>query len=154
MAREESNFMAANDIKPILDDYLSKTETLPSGLKVYYITKSNGEKPMAGANVKVNYEGYYTDGRLFDSNIQEVEERHGMLNQAKIERQIYQPMPMPLSPEAQIIAGFKEAATLLKVGEKAYFYIPSHLAYGERGRGSIQPNTDLIFILEMVEIEK
>jgi len=154
MAREESNLLAANDIKPKLDDYLSKVETLPSGLKVYYITKTNGEKPIAGASVKVNYEGYFTDGRLFDSNLQEVEERHGMLNLMKIERQIYQPMPMQLSPEAQIIAGFKEAAALLKVGEKAFFYIPSQLAYGERGRGSIQTNTDLIFILEMVEIEK
>ena len=154
LAREESNLFAAKEIKPTLDDYLSKVETLPSGLKVYYITKTSGEKPMANANVKVNYEGYFTDGRLFDSNRKEVEERHGMLNQVKIERQIYQPMPMQLSPEAQIIAGFKEAATLLKVGEKAFFYIPSHLAYGERGRGSIQPNTDLIFILEMVEIEK
>ncbi|MBN4047165.1 FKBP-type peptidyl-prolyl cis-trans isomerase, partial [bacterium AH-315-P13] len=34
----------------------------------------------------------------------------------------------------------------------AYIYIPSHLAYGENGRGQIKPNTDLIFILEMIEI--
>ena len=40
----------------------------------------------------------------------------------------------------------------MKVGEKAFFYIPAHLAYGERGRGSIKPNTDLTFILEMTEI--
>lgn len=154
MAQEESNLLAANEIKPTLDDYLSKAETLASGLKVYYITNGNGEKPVAGANVKVNYEGYYTDGRLFDSNLKEVEERHGMYNKIKEERQLYQPMPMQLSPEAQIFAGFKEAASLLKVGDKAYFYIPSHLAYGERGRGEIQPNTDLTFILEMVEIVK
>lgn len=154
MAQEESNLLAANEIKPTLDDYLSKAETLASGLKVYYITNGNGEKPVAGANVKVNYEGYYTDGRLFDSNLKEVEERHGMYNKIKEERQLYQPMPMQLSPEAQIFAGFKEAASLLKVGDKAYFYIPSHLAYGERGRGEIQPNTDLTFILELVEIVK
>lgn len=154
MAQEESNLLAANEIKPTLDDYLSKAETLASGLKVYYITNGNGEKPVAGANVKVNYEGYYTDGRLFDSNLKDVEERHGMYNKIKEERQLYQPMPMQLSPEAQIFAGFKEAASLLKVGDKAYFYIPSHLAYGERGRGEIQPNTDLTFILELVEIVK
>jgi len=152
--REESNYLAANDIKPTLDDYLNKSETLASGLKVYYITKGTGEKPVEGATVKVNYEGYYTDGRLFDSNIKEVEERHGMLNQMKIQRQMYQPMPMQISPDAEMIAGFKEAAKLLKVGDKAFFYMPSHLAYGERGRGAIQPNTDLIFILEMVEIVK
>jgi len=39
------------------------------------------------------------------------------------------------------------------VGEKAYIYLPSHLAYGETGRGSIQPNTDLCFIIELVEIK-
>ena len=154
MAREESNLLAANELKPILDDYLSKTETLASGLKVYYITKANGEKPADGATVKVNYEGYFTDGRLFDSNLKEVEERHGMFNKVKEERELYQPMPMQLSPDAQIISGFKEAVSLLNVGDKAYFYIPSHLAYGERGRGSIQPNTDLTFIIELIEIVK
>jgi cyclophilin family peptidyl-prolyl cis-trans isomerase len=150
--REESNLLAAKEIKPILDDYLSKTETLASGLKVYYITKGTGEKPVSGATVKVNYEGYHTDGRLFDSNVQEVEERHGMLNDMKIKREMYQPMPMQISPDAQMISGFKEAAALLKVGDKAFLYMPSHLAYGERGYRSIPPNTDLIFILEMVEI--
>ena len=154
MAREESNLLAASELKPTLDDYLSKTETLASGLKVYYITKGNGEKPGEGANVKVNYEGYFTDGRLFDSNLKEVEERHGMYNKIKEERELYQPMPMQLSPDAQIISGFKEAVSLLNVGDRAYFYIPSHLAYGERGRGSIQPNTDLTFIIELVEIDK
>lgn len=152
--RDESNLLAAKEIKPTLDDYLSKAETLASGLKVNYINKGNGEKPIAGATVKVNYEGYYADGRLFDSNVKEVEERHGMLNEMKIKREMYQPMPMQISPDVQMIAGFKEAATLLKVGDKAFFYMPSHLAYGERGRGAIQPNTDLIFILEMVEIVK
>jgi cyclophilin family peptidyl-prolyl cis-trans isomerase len=152
--REESNLLAAKEIKPILDDYLSKTETLASGLKVYYITKGTGEKPVSGATVKVNYEGYHTDGRLFDSNVQEVEERHGMLNDMKIKREMYQPMPMQISPDAQMISGFKEAAALLKVGDKAFLYMPSHLAYGERGYRSIPPNTDLIFILEMVEIVK
>jgi peptidylprolyl isomerase len=36
-------------------------------------------------------------------------------------------------------------------GEKAFLYVPSHLAYGEQGRGPIKPNTDLIFILEMLK---
>ena len=61
---------------------------------------------------------------------------------------------MQTTPDAQIITGFKEAAASMKVGEKTYFYIPSHLAYGESGRGMIKPNTDLIFILELVEIVK
>jgi len=152
--RDANNAKAAVDEKPILDDYLSKSDSLASGLKVYYIHKGDGEKPQPGATVKVNYEGYFTDGRLFDSNIKAVEERHGMLNEMKLQRDMYKPMPMQLSPDVAMIAGFKEAASMLKVGDKAFFYMPSHLAYGERGRGSIPPNTDLIFILEMVEIVK
>jgi cyclophilin family peptidyl-prolyl cis-trans isomerase len=152
--RDESNLMAANEIKPTLDTYLSKSETLASGLKIFFINQGTGEKPVPGATAKVNYEGYYTDGRLFDSNVKEVEERHGMLNDMKIKREMYQPMPMQISPDAQMIAGFKEAAALLKVGDKAFIYMPSHLAYGERGNRGIPPNTDLIFILEMVEIVK
>jgi len=42
----------------------------------------------------------------------------------------------------------------MSVGEKVFIYVPSHLAYGESGRPpTIQPNTDLVFILEMVEIK-
>jgi FKBP-type peptidyl-prolyl cis-trans isomerase len=152
--RDESNLMAANEIKPTLDTYLSKSETLASGLKIFFINQGTGEKPVPGATAKVNYEGYYTDGRLFDSNVKEVEERHGMLNDMKIKREMYQPMPMQISPDAQMIAGFKEAAALLKVGDKAFIYMPSHVAYVERGNRGIPPNTDLIFILEMVEIVK
>ena len=53
-----------------------------------------------------------------------------------------------------MIAGFKEGVAAMRVGDKAYLYIPSHLAYGEKGRGQIRPNTDLVFIIEMIEIVK
>lgn len=152
-AIDAKNAEAALTQKPILDGYLSKASTLASGLKVHYITKGTGAKPKSGDNVTVNYEGYFTDGRLFDSNVQAVEERHGKLNQQKIERQMYSPMPMQISPDARMIAGFKEAAASLRVGDKAFFYMPSHLAYGEQGAPPlIAPNTDIIFILEMVAI--
>jgi FKBP-type peptidyl-prolyl cis-trans isomerase len=118
------------------------------------ITKGTGEKPSQGANVKVNYEGYFTDGRLFDSNRKEIEEKHGMLNPMKVQRDMYKPMPMQISADARMIAGFKEAVAQLKVGDKAFFYLPYHLAYGERANGPIPAKADLIFIIEMVEIVK
>ena len=152
--REAKNAEAAKELKPLLDGYLSKAKTSASGLKAYYIENGNGEKPKPGANVKVNYEGYFTDGRLFDSNIKEVEERHGMLNPMKVQRQMYEPMPMQVSPDARMIAGFKEAVAQLKVGDKTFFYLPNHLAYGERASGPIPAKSDLIFIIEMVEIVK
>ena len=152
IAKEAKIAEATKVFKPTLDDYNAKAKTLPSGLKMHLITEGNGPKPKEGANVKVNYEGYFTDGRLFDSNVKEIEEKYGMLNPMKIQRKMYAPMPMQITPNAQMIPGFREAAASLKVGDKAFFYIPSHLAYGERGRGAIKPNTDLTFILEMVEI--
>jgi peptidylprolyl isomerase len=152
--KEEKSKAAAADMKPALETYEGKAKTLASGLKVYNITKGTGAKPKQGDNVKVWYEGYYTDGKLFDSNVSTVEEKYGMLNPEKIKRQMYSPMPMKISPDAQMIAGFKEAVAQMHVGDKSFFYIPSHLAYGEKGRGAIQPNTDLTFIIELVEITK
>ena len=152
--REAKNVETAKAVKPVLDDYLAKATASASGLKTHFIVKGTGEKPKLGANVKVNYEGYFTDGRLFDSNRQDIEEKHGMLNEMKVQRKMYAPMPMKISPDARMIQGFKEGVASLSVGDKAYFYIPSHLAYGESGRPPIEPNTDLIFILELVEIVK
>lgn len=152
--REAKNAAAGEELKPLLDEYLRKSTTSASGLKTFYIVKGSGEKPNQGANVKVNYEGYFTDGRLFDSNKREIEEKHGMLNQMKVQREMYNPMPMQLSPDARMIAGFKEAVSQLKVGDRAFFYLPYHLAYGERANGPIPAKSDLIFIVEMVEIVK
>ncbi|WP_299099650.1 peptidylprolyl isomerase [uncultured Winogradskyella sp.] len=152
--REEKSAVAAEATKLIFEDYNSKTKTLASGLKVHMITTTNGAKPKQGSDVKINYEGYFVDGKLFDSNVKDVEEKYGMLNPMKTQRDMYKPMPMKITPEAGMIAGFKEAAAMLKVGEKGYFYMPSHLAYGERGRNPIPPNTDLIFIMELTEISE
>lgn len=150
--KEAKNAEAAKDVKPLLDGYLSKAKPSATGLKTYMITKGTGDKPIQGAQVKVNYEGYFADGRLFDSNRKEIEEKHGMLNPMKVQREMYNPMPMQISPDARMIPGFKEAVAQLRVGDKAFFYLPYHLAYGERANGPIPAKTDLIFIIEMVEI--
>ncbi|MBE9488879.1 MAG: peptidylprolyl isomerase [Bacteroidetes bacterium] len=143
---------AAAETLLVINDYKSKAKTLASGLIIHTITKGNGVKPKLGQTVKVYYEGYFTDGKLFDSNKKEIEEKYGMFNPRKEQGGFYGPMPMEVSPDAQMIAGFKEGVAAMHVGDKAYLYIPSHLAYGEAGRGQIKPNTDLIFIIELMEI--
>ncbi|WP_431135059.1 peptidylprolyl isomerase [Psychroserpens mesophilus] len=150
--REEKIAAAAKDMKPILDEYSSKTTTLASGLKKFVIEEGSGVKPKSGQSAMIAYEGYFVDGRLFDSNLEAVAEKYGMLNPQRKAAGAYGPIKMKISPDEQMIAGFKEAIASMKVGEKAFFYIPSHLAYGERGRGGIPPNTDLTFVLEMTEI--
>lgn len=151
--RAEKSAAAADDMKPALETYEGKSKTLASGLKMHNITKGTGTKPKSGQTVKLNYEGYFTDGRLFDSNVKSVEEHYGMYNEQKDQAQMYNPMPMQISPDAQMIPGFKEAVNQMSVGDKSFFYLPSHLAYGERGNRVIPADTDLIFIIEMVEIQ-
>lgn len=150
--REEKIAAAAAKTKPLLDEYTSKTSTLASGLKKYVLKEGTGAKAKEGDEAMIKYEGYFTDGRLFDSNDQAVAETYGMFDQRRADANMYGPSKMPIRKDAQMISGFKEAIASLKVGERAFFYLPSHLAYGERGRSGIPPNTDLTFILEMTEI--
>jgi peptidylprolyl isomerase len=58
------------------------------------------------------------------------------------------------SMKLQMIPGFKEGVFEMSVGDKTFLYLPSHIAYGEKGAGPIKPNTDLMFVIEMLEIAK
>ncbi len=149
---EAKSIDAAAAILPTLNEYISKSKTNASGLKVYTITSGTGEKLKTGALAKVFYEGYFIDGLLFDSNRKECEERYGKFNPQKEARGMYEAADMKVAPDAQLIAGFKEALAGMRVGEKSFFYVPSHLAYGTQGRGFIPPNTDLTFIIEIVGV--
>ena len=149
---EEKMQIAADEMVAGLDTYKSKATQQTSGLLVYNITKGNGPKPRTGATVKLNYEGYFTDGKLFGSNVKSVDEKYGTYDIRKEQQGAYNAMPMKIDPEAQMIPGFKEGVFDMSVGGKIFLYLPSYLAYGEKGRGPIKPNTDLMFIIEMLEI--
>ncbi|RZN81500.1 MAG: peptidylprolyl isomerase [Winogradskyella sp.] len=152
---EEKMQKAADEFKSTLDDYTSKAKVLASGLKVHSLNKGTGVKPKTGQTALINYQGYFTDGKLLDSNLKDIEEKHGKFNPQKLQRGMYAPSPMKVSPDANLFGGFKEALATMRVGDKAFFYFPSHLAYGEGGRPPVvQPNTDLAFIIEMVDIQK
>ncbi|WP_378185087.1 peptidylprolyl isomerase [Aquimarina sp. W85] len=132
----------------------AKAEKLESGLEMVFINKGDGEQPKMGSTVLVNYEGYFADGTAFDTNIAEKAKELGVFNERRAaDPRGYAPMPVPYSPDAQMIAGFKEGIQQMKVGDKAVLFLPAHLAYGERGAGPIPPNTDLIFELEIIDIQ-
>lgn len=152
LEREEKTETASANTKSVIDTYTTKTTPLASGLKKYVLKAGTTAKPKAGDSVKVYYEGYFTDGRLFDSNRPEIAKQYGMFNQRRADANQYGPTAMWVSPNAQMIPGFKEALASLNIGEKAFFYMPSHLAYGERGNRGIPPNTDLTFIVEMMSV--
>ncbi|MFV2008024.1 MAG: FKBP-type peptidyl-prolyl cis-trans isomerase, partial [Longimicrobiales bacterium] len=107
--------------------------TLESGLQYEIITEGDGPRPTLEDQVSVHYKGTLIDGTEFDSSYQRG-----------------QPATFAVTG---VIAGFTEALTLMSVGSKYRFFIPSDLAYGEAGRGGpIGPNTVLIFEMEVLEI--
>ena len=108
--------------------------TLPSGLQYEVIKEGTGEKPSATDSVKCHYHGTLLDGTVFDSSVQRGE-----------------PAVFGVS---QVIKGWVEGLQLMSVGSKWRLFIPSDLAYGEQGAGSsIQPNSTLIFEVELLGIE-
>lgn len=109
--------------------------TLPSGLQYTVIKEGDGPKPLATDKVKTHYHGTLIDGTVFDSSVQRND-----------------PAVFPVNG---VISGWVEALQLMKVGSKWKLFVPSNLAYGERGAGEkIGPNTTLIFEVELLSIEK
>ncbi|MFC7357513.1 peptidylprolyl isomerase [Jejudonia soesokkakensis] len=131
-----------------------EAETLDSGLSILFTEKGDGVQPERGSKVKVNYAGYLaSDGTLFDSNISETAKKNNKLDKLRLAANQYVPMAADYSPDARLIAGFKEGLMLMSVGDKATLFIPSHLGYGAGGYPPvIPPNADLVFELELVEV--
>lgn len=108
---------------------------LPSGLQYEVLKKGNGSKPSASDKVKCHYHGTLINGAVFDSSVERGE-----------------PAVFGVS---QVIPGWVEALQLMEAGSKWRLFIPSDLAYGERGAGeSIEPNSTLIFEVELLDIVK
>lgn len=105
-------------------------KTTASGLQYKVITEGSGKSPTATDTVMVNYEGKLIDGTVFDSSYERGE-----------------PIEFPLN---QVIPGWTEGLQLMKPGAKYEFYIPSDLAYGEVGNPEIEPNSVLIFTVELL----
>jgi len=119
-----------NDTATVAD----KIVTLPSGLKYMIIEEGTGEKPTENSSVTTHYHGYLKDGKVFDSSVERGQ-------------------PASFAVRG-VIKGWTEALQLMKTGARYKLFIPSNLAYGERGAGEvIKPNTDLIFIVGLISIE-
>jgi FKBP-type peptidyl-prolyl cis-trans isomerase FklB len=110
-------------------------KALPSGLQYKVIKGGTGKKPKSNDTVTVHYRGTLIDGTEFDSSY-----KRG------------QPVSFLVSG---VIPGWTEALQLMEVGAKWQLFIPSNLAYGEKGAGrDIGPNATLIFEVELVSIQE
>ena len=124
-----------------------------SGLEYKIVTKGNGKKPAAGTQVYVNYAGYFESGELFDTSYEEIAKQFGKHDANRAAANQYIPFPFPYGQKEGLIPGFIEGLENMSFGDKAILFIPSHLAYGERGYAIIPPNTNLIFEIEMLETQ-
>ena len=105
-----------------------------SGLQYKVIEAGSGAKPGATDTVEVHYRGTFIDGKQFDSSYDRG-----------------QTIEFPLN---RVIAGWTEGVQLMSIGANYRFFIPFHLAYGERGApGAIPPFSTLIFDVELVSIK-
>ncbi|HEV3037306.1 MAG TPA: FKBP-type peptidyl-prolyl cis-trans isomerase [Candidatus Angelobacter sp.] len=126
--KEGEAFLVANKTK-------EGVVTLPSGLQYKVLTEGKGAKPTVTDTVVCNYRGTLINGTEFDSSYKQGE-----------------PASFQVS---RVIKGWTEALQLMPVGSKWQLFIPSDLAYAERGTpgGSIGPNSTLIFEVELLSIE-
>lgn len=131
----------ADSMKQIGEDWLAENankegvKVTPTGLQYEVIEEGSGPSPDSSSMVTVHYHGTTIDGEVFDSSIDRG-----------------QPATFPVSG---VISGWTEALLMMKEGAKWKLYIPSELAYGERGQGNrIEPNSVLVFDVELLEVNE
>ncbi len=113
----------------------SGTVTTPSGLKYKEIQEGTGATPQQGQTVVVHYTGTLENGTKFDSS-----------------RDRNSPFSFKLGV-GQVIKGWDEGLSTMKVGGRRQLIIPPELGYGPRGAGGvIPPNATLIFDVELLRI--
>lgn len=120
-----NQFLETNKAQPGVKVY-------PSGLQVQVTQEGTGKTPSATDVVKAHYKGALIDGKVFDSSYDRG-----------------QPAEFPLN---QVIKGWTEALTNLKVGSKARLVIPPALGYGPADRPGIPGNSVLVFDVELLDV--
>lgn len=133
--KEGEAFLAENKKK---EGVKTHTVTLPDGktaeLQYKVLTEGTGPTPKSNDVVTVNYRGTLINGTEFDSSM-----KRG------------QPAKFPVTG---VIKGWTEALLMMKTGSKWQLFIPSSLAYGDRGSGpTIEPGSTLIFEVELISAE-
>ena len=137
MEKKQAELAAKNS--KIAADFLAENGkkegviTTPSGLQYQVLTQGDGPKPGAGDKVKAIYKGQLINGTVFDDS-------HG------------QPREFPVNA---VVQGWQEALPLMATGSKWKLFVPPALGYGAMQRGPvIEPNSVLVFEMELVEVTK
>lgn len=136
VAPSNATITTANDILSASDTMSdANAVTTPSGLKYVEIKEGTGATPKAGQTVVVHYTGTLEDGTKFDSS-----------------RDRNQPFSFKLGA-GQVIKGWDEGLSTMKIGGRRQLIIPPDLGYGARGAGGvIPPNATLVFDVELLRV--
>ncbi len=126
--KEGEKFLAENKAK-------EGVKTTKSGLQYKVLQAGEGESPKATDIVTVNYEGKLVNGKVFDTSYKDGKGT---------------PIQFPLN---QVIKGWTEGVQLMNKGAKYEIVIPSNLGYGESGSPNIEPNSTLIFTVELLDFK-
>jgi FKBP-type peptidyl-prolyl cis-trans isomerase FkpA len=128
----------------LLNDYVARlkqaghtVEKTASGINYVIIEQGSGNLPVIGDTVSVQYAGYYVTGELFDASLY-----HSTDSSLHF-----------VFRDPEMIKGWDEMIGMMNVGKKLEFIVPSNLAYGSAGYGSVPPYTSLIFVAKMMMIK-
>lgn len=138
---QQKSFLAASETnRKAGEDFLSKNKSepgviaLPSGLQFKVINAGKGKTPSINDTALVHYKGTFLNGQVFDDS-----------------RKRENPIEVPISA---VIKGWQDALLMMKEGDVWVIYVPSQLAYADKGFSTIVgPNETLIFEIELVAIK-
>src|SRR5215467_11607669 len=112
-----------------------KAKTTASGVQYWDITPGTGATAVSGQKVTVNYTGWLTSGKKFDTSVGK------------------RPFQFKLGA-GDVIQGWDDGVAGMKVGGKRQLRIPPNLGYGSQGAGGvIPPNATLIFDVELLAVK-
>ncbi len=126
-----------------LQNYLDTCRTsfypLNNGMFYLPIKQGVGDNAESGNTIKINYKGYFLNGKIFESTYDRK-----------------QPLEMIVGTQGQIISGLEAGIRLMNEGAKTKFIIPSQLAFGETGSstGIVSPYTTVVYEIELVSLTK
>ena len=129
------NGVRAGSFAPALEVDLPAMERTETGLYIQTLREGSGPVVRRGERVRVHYEGWLTDGTMFDSS-----------------RDRQEPLEIPIGMD-RVIDGWDQGIVGMRVGEVRRLVVPPELAYGQKGAGGvIPPNATLVFEVELLGV--